>query len=275
MRAVHYAVLTVVSALFTAPLLFMVSVSLSSDATTLKGAFTLLPREWEFANFVHAFTTDLPMGRFLWNSVVLTGLAVVGQVFVSAMVAYAFARLRAPGKNVWFVVLLSTLMLPAEITLIPQFTMFSELGWVDTLLPLIVPNFFGGAYNIFLMRQFIARIPRDLDEAAALDGLGYFRIFTRIVLPMMKPALIAVGIFTFSWNWGWFMGPLIYLNSMDKMPLALGVQVLYATGGAGQAPPWNLVMVGSLLLTAPMIVVYFFGQKYMHELSVTVGSDQK
>ncbi|NRQ32408.1 carbohydrate ABC transporter permease [Nonomuraea sp. NN258] len=253
----------------------MVSVSLSSDATTLKGEFTLLPREWEFANFVRAFTTELPMGTFLWNSVVLTSLAVVGQVFVSAMVAYAFARLRAPGKNAWFVVLLSTLMLPAEITLIPQFTMFSTLGWVDTLLPLIVPNFFGGAYNIFLMRQFIARIPRDLDEAAALDGLGHFRIFTRIVLPMMKPALIAVGIFTFSWNWGWFMGPLIYLNSMENMPLALGVQVLYATGGAGQVPPWNLVMVGSLLLTAPMIVVYFFGQKYMHELSVTVGSDQK
>ncbi|MEU7892634.1 carbohydrate ABC transporter permease [Nonomuraea sp. NPDC049152] len=275
MRALHYATLTVIAALCTAPLLFMVSMSLSSDATSARGEFSLFPTEWEFGNFVAAFTSDLPTGSFLLNSVILTGLAVAGQVFVSAMVAYAFARLRAPGKNALFVVLLSTLMLPAEITLIPQFTLFSELGWVDTLLPLIVPNFFGGAYNIFLMRQFVSRIPRELDEAASLDGLGYFRVFTRIVLPMMKPALIAVGIFTFSWNWGWFMGPLIYLSSQENMPLALGVQVMYATGGAGQAPPWNLVMVGSLLLTLPMIVVYFFGQKYMHELSVTAGSDQK
>ncbi|GAA3474488.1 carbohydrate ABC transporter permease [Nonomuraea roseola] len=275
MRALHYATLTVLAAVFTAPLLFMVSMSLSSDATSARAEFSLWPTEWEFGNFVTAFTSDLPMGSFLLNSLILTGFAVLGQVFVSAMVAYAFARLRAPGKNALFVVLLSTLMLPAEITLIPQFTLFSELGWVDTLLPLIVPNLFGGAYNIFLMRQFVSRIPRSLDEAAALDGLGYFRIFTRIVLPMMKPALIAVGIFTFSWNWGWFMGPLIYLSSQEKMPLALGVQVMYATGGAGQVPPWNLVMVGSLVLTLPMIVVYFFGQKYMHELSVTAGSDQK
>lgn len=275
MRALHYAVLTVLSALFTAPLLFMVSMALSSDATSARAEFSLWPKEWEFGNFVKAFTSDLPMGSFLTNSLILTGFAVLGQVFVSAMVAYAFARLRAPGKNVLFIVLLSTLMLPAEITLIPQFTMFSELGWVDTLLPLVVPNFFGGAYNIFLMRQFIARIPRDLDEAAAIDGLGYFRIFTRIVLPLMKPALIAVGIFTFSWNWGWFMGPLIYLNSPENMPLALGVQVLYATGGAGQVPPWNMVTVGSLILTVPMIIVYFFGQKYMHELSVSASSDQK
>lgn len=275
MRAIHYAVLTVISALFTAPLLFMISMALSSDATARRAEFTLLPSEWEFGNFAAAFTAELPMGRFLVNSLILTGFAVLGQVFVSAMVAYAFARLRAPGKNALFVVLLSTLMLPAEITLIPQFTFFSELGWVDTMLPLIVPNFFGGAYNIFLMRQFVSRIPRELDEAASLDGLGHFRIFTRIVLPLMKPALIAVGIFTFSWNWGWFMGPLIYLNSPENMPLALGVQVLHATGGAGQLPPWNLVMVGSLILTMPMIVVYFFGQKYMHELSVTAGSDQK
>jgi multiple sugar transport system permease protein len=218
---------------------------------------------------------DLPMGRFFLNSLILSGFAVLGQVLVSAMVAYAFARLRAPGKNVLFVILLSTLMLPMEITLIPQFAMFAELGWLDTMLPLIVPNLFGGAYNIFLMRQFISRIPRELDEAASMDGLSYFRIFTRIVLPLMRPALIAVGIFTFSWNWGWFMGPLIYINSQENMPLALGVQVLYASGGAGAPPQWNLIMVGSLILVVPMIVVYFFGQKYMHELSVTASSDQK
>ena len=131
-----------------------------------------------------------------------------------------------------------------------------------------MPNFFGGAYNIFLLRQFISRIPYDLDEAAKIDGLGYFGIYVRIILPMLVPALADVSIFTFTFNWGWFMGPVIYINDIDKMPLALGVQILSAINNAGQMPPWNLVMVGALLLTVPTILVFFFGQKYMYELGI-------
>ena len=124
---------------------------------------------------------------------------------------------------------------------------------------------------MFLLRQFIARLPTELDEAAQLDGLGFFGIYARIILPLIKPALIAIAIFTFTWNWGWFMGPLIYINEVDKAPLALGVQILSATSSAGQVPPWNLVMVGSLMLTLPMLIVYFFGQKYMDEFSALSG----
>lgn len=266
-----YAILTLISVVLAAPLLNVISIALASDETTVKSAFTFIPHEFEFINFVRIFQMDMNFGRFIVNSVVLVAFCIVGQVFASSLVAYAFARLRAPGKEIVFVVLLATLMIPGEVTMIPQFIIFRNLDWINTMLPLIVPNFFGGAYNIFLLRQFIARIPYDLDEAAKIDGLGYFGIYARVILPMIKPALVAVAIFTFTFNWGWFFGPLIYINDVDKMPLALGVQILSATNSAGQTPPWNLVMVGAMMLTVPMILVYFFGQRYMYELGVVSG----
>jgi multiple sugar transport system permease protein len=221
---------------------------------------------------VRVFTSNLNFGQFLLNSLTLVFFSMVGQVLVSSLVAYAFARLRAPGKEVIFIILLSTMMIPTEVTLIPQFVLFTKLSWINTLLPLIVPNFFGGAYNIFLLRQFITRIPVELDEAAQIDGLNFFGIYVYIILPLIRPALVAVAIFTFVWNWGAFFGPLIYVNDVSKMPLALGVQILSATNSAGQIPPWNLVMVGALVLTVPMILVYFFGQRFMDQLSLSGGS---
>jgi multiple sugar transport system permease protein len=267
-----YTLLTILGLLLAAPLVYVISMALSSDATTAKLTFTFIPREFHFENFVRVFSGNLNFSRFLLNSTILVFFAMIGQVFVSSMVAYAFARLRAPGKEIIFMVLLSTMMIPAEVTLIPQFILFRKLGWFNTILPLIVPNFFGGAYNIFLLRQFITRIPSELDEAAQIDGLGYFGLYTRIIVPLIRPALIAVAIFTFVWNWGWFFGPLIYLNDVNKMPLALGVQILSATNSAGQVPPWNLVMVGAILLTVPMILVYFFGQRFMDEMTLSGGS---
>jgi multiple sugar transport system permease protein len=271
-KAVTHGLLIALGALLAAPFVYMVSMALASDATAAKMTFTFLPQEFQFDNFVRVFTSRLNFGRFVWNSMILVFFAVIGQVLVSSLVAYAFARLRAPGKEVLFVILLATMMIPAEVTLIPQFVLFSRLGWINTLLPIIVPNFFGGAYNIFLLRQFITRIPVELDEAAQLDGLSYFGIYLRIVLPLVYPALVAVAIFTFVWNWGAFFGPLIYINDIEKMPLALGVQILSATNSAGQIPPWNLVMVGALILTIPMILVYFFGQRFMDQFSLTGGS---
>lgn len=271
-KLVTYALLTALGLLLAAPFVYMISMSLASDATSARLTFTFIPQEFQFDNFVRVFTSRLNFGSFLWNSLVLVFFAVIGQVLVSSMVAYAFARLRAPGKEVIFVILLATMMIPGEVTLIPQFVVFSRLGWINTLLPIIVPNFFGGAYNIFLLRQFIARIPVELDEAAQIDGLNYFSIYARIIIPMIYPALAAVAIFTFVWNWGAFFGPLIYINDVEKMPLALGVQILSATNSAGQIPPWNLVMVGALILTVPMILVYFFGQRFMDQFSLTGGS---
>lgn len=271
-KIVSYIILTAIGALLAAPFVYVISMALASDATSTRLTFTFIPHEFEFINFVRVFTSGLNFGRFLGNSLVLVFFSMIGQVFVSSLVAYSFARLRAPGKEVIFIILLATMMIPGEVTLIPQFILFRKLDWIDTMLPLIVPNFFGGAYNIFLLRQFITRIPVELDEAAQIDGLNYFGIYTRIILPLIRPALVAVAIFTFVWNWGAFFGPLIYINDVKKMPLALGVQILSATNSAGQIPPWNLVMVGALVLTVPMILVYFFGQRFMDQLSLTGGS---
>ena len=267
-----YATLIVVSSILFVPFILLVSIALSSDATVNQNAFTIIPQEFHFENFARVFTTDLPMGRFLMNSIIIATFSAVGQVLSSSLVGYAFARMRAPGKNVVFIVVLATMMIPAQITMIPQFIMFKELGWVNTFLPLIIPNFFSNAFNIFLIRQFVSRLSGEIDEAGMIDGLGFFGIFRRITLPMMFPVLVAIGIFTLTASWGDFMGPLIYISDESKMPLALGVQYITSTGQALQAPPWNLVMVGSILLTLPMIVIYYLGQKYLYEMNITGGS---
>jgi len=271
-KIMTYLILSALGLLLAAPFVYVISMALASDATSAKLTFTFIPHEFRWENFVRVFTSGLKFDRFLVNSLILVFFSMLGQVLVSSLVAYAFARLRAPGKEVIFIILLATMMIPGEVTLIPQFILFTKLHWTDSLLPLIVPNFFGGAYNIFLLRQFITRIPVELDEAAQMDGLNFFGIYTRIILPLILPALVAVAIFTFVWNWGAFFGPLIYINDVNKMPLALGVQILSATNSAGQIPPWNLVMVGALVLTVPMILVYFFGQRFMDQLSLTGGS---
>ena len=271
-KIITYTILTFLSLLLATPLLYVFSIALASDETTYMAKFTLIPQEFHFENFVRVFQLDLNFSRFFLNSFILVTFAIIGQILASSMVAYGFARLRAPGKDILFLLLLSTMMIPGEVTMIPSFILFRYLGWINTLLPLIVPNFFSNAFNVFLLRQFISRIPVELDEAAQLDGLGYFGIYAKIILPLIKPALIAIAIFTFTWNWGWFMGPLIYINDFDKAPLALGVQILSATSSSGQVPPWNLVMVGSLLLTLPMLIVFFFGQRFMDEFGVIGGS---
>lgn len=269
-KPVQSSVLLVTSAILLAPFVFMVSIALSSNQTTRSATFTVLPREWEFTNFIRAFT-EVPIGTFIGNSLIIVVFSCLGMVFSSALAAYGFARLRAPGKGVLFIVLLGTMMIPSEVLLIPQFMIFAGLGWTDTLLPLIVPNFFAGAYNVFLMRQFIAGIPSELDEAAKVDGVGYFGIFFRMILPLMRPVLVAVAVFTFSFNWGNFMGPLIYINSEKNMPLALGIQLLSISGNPAEPPPWNMVMVGALILALPMLLIYILGQRHIYEVGL-IGS---
>jgi multiple sugar transport system permease protein len=267
-----YATLLIVSALLSVPLVFVVSIALSTDQTVNENAFTIIPHEFHWQNFVRIFDTELPMHRFLLNSLIIAAGAVAGQVLSSGLVGYAFARLRAPGKNALFMIVIATMMIPGQITMIPQFILFKDLGWVNTFLPLIVPNFFSNAFNVFLVRQFVSRLPKEIDEAAMVDGLGFFGVYRRIMLPMLTPVLIAIGIFTLTYAWGDFMGPLIYLNDDSKIPLALGVQYITSTSQALQAPPWNLVMVGSILLTLPMIVVYYLGQRYLYEMDISGGS---
>lgn len=267
-----YAFLTIASIIFMVPLIFVVSIALSTDGRVSSGQLTIFPRDFEFENFVNIFQTSLPVGKFFLNSVIISVTSAIGQVISSSMCGFAFARLRAPGKKFLFYIVIATMMIPAQITMIPQFFIFKELGWVDTFLPLIVPQFFSNAFNIFLVRQFVTRIPYEIDEAASIDGLGFFGIYFRLILPMMAPILIAISIFTLTAMWGDFMGPLIYINTEDKMPLALGVQYLTSTSQELQTPPWNLIMVGSILLSLPMVLIYYFGQKYMYEMNLSAGS---
>ncbi|OUM97538.1 MAG: ABC transporter permease [Thermobacillus sp. ZCTH02-B1] len=269
-KGFSYAVLSLVGALMFAPFLYMISIALSSDATTVKAAFTLFPREFRFENFVRVFT-DYRMGTYLKNSIIITAFTVFGSVLSASFVAYGFARIRAKGSGFLFIVLLSTMMIPGEVTMVPQFIIYRELGWINTFLPLIVPSFFAGAFNVFLIRQFVMGIPRSLDEAAMIDGMGHLGIYAKIILPLTYPILAAIGIFSFAWNWGNFMGPLIYINDPKKTPLALGVQLISTVSG-GQMPPWNMVMVASMFLTIPMILVYTFGQKYVYEANINSGS---
>ncbi len=270
-KIVSHVILLLASLLFMIPFVYMISISLASDSSVILAQYTLIPREFHFENYINIFK-DTKVDVWLWNSVVITVANTLLTLISCSMVAYAFARLRAKLKNMWFIILLSTMMIPAQVKIIPQFVIFKQLGWLNTWAPLIVPNLFGSAYYIFLLRQFIARLPRDLDEAAKIDGLGTWGIYTRICIPLIKPALAAVAVFAVMGNWNWFFEPLIYLNNENLFPLALGIKILTATTSSGAPPMWNRVFTCSMILIVPMIAVYFVGQKYMYELNISAGS---
>lgn len=266
-----YTLLIIIGLVFLLPFVFMISMSLASDATNVKGTFTIIPKEFEWSNYIKVFKGREQMGIYIWNSVKLVLWCVLGQVVASSFVAFGFARLRAKGRNLIFLLLLGTLMVPQDVYIIPQFMLFKKIGWLNTYLPLIVPNFFGGAFNVFLLRQFYMTIPTTLDDAAKIDGIGYFGIYARIMLPLVRPILIAIALFTFQFNWGWFYGPLVFLQDNAKYPLAVALRFIQASQG-NAVPNWHYVMVGSVFLTLPPLIAYFFGQKYMLEANISAGS---
>ncbi len=198
---------------------------------------------------------------FLWNTLWLSILSIIGTVLSSSLVAFAFSRLRWPGRDIWFVVLLATMMVPGAVTMLPVFVIFRALGWVDTLRPLWVPAFFGSAFNIFLLRQFFMTIPMDLEDAAKIDGCSYFGIYWRIMLPLIKPALAAVTIWTFMGAWNNFMGPLIYISSPEKMPLAYALQLFQSQHGGEP----GMLMAAATMVMLPVLVLFFFTQRYFIE----------
>jgi len=203
--------------------------------------------------------TRLPFVIFFRNSFLICGLSVVGQLLSSSLVAYGFARIHFRGRNVWFVILLATMMIPAQVTMIPMFIGFKAIGWIDSLLPLIVPQFFAGAFNVFLLRQFFLGIPRELDEAAEIDGCSSLGIWWRIILPLSKPALIVVGMFTFVWMWKDLLGPLIYIDSLDKRTVALGLEFFRNPHEVNE----HLLMAASITSLVPVALLFFLVQKYI------------
>lgn len=255
-KIIAYTLLTLGSILIMIPVFWMVSSALKPNSQIFLFPPQWIPNPIQWENFVTAMTS-LPFGTYFQNTMIIEVGSIIGTVLSCSVVAYGFARLSAPGRNFWFVVLLSTMMLPGVVTMIPVYLIFRQLGWVNTFLPLIVPNFFGSAFFIFLLRQFFMTIPRDFEEAARIDGANTWQVLTRIMLPLSKPALATVTIFTFMGVWNDFMGPLIYLNKPETYTLALGLNFF-----KGQyVSQWNLLMAASLVMMLPLVLLFFVAQK--------------
>lgn len=275
-KVLVYLILLAIASLLIIPFLYMISIALASPESNIKQTFTILPTEFYFSNFIElfkdSFSGDKPVGLWFLNSMMIVVLSIIGQIFSSTMVAYGFARLKYKHKNKLFLLLLGTMMLPGQITLIPVFIIFRNLGLYNTLWPLIIPQFFGSAYNIFFTRQFITALPGSLFEAAEMDGLTPLGIYRKIVLPLNKPAMCAIGIFTFNACWGDIMGPLIYVSDVNKMTMALGAQYLSASANPSGTLNMSILMCMSLVLTLPQIIVYFWGQKYLFQINLGIGN---
>jgi multiple sugar transport system permease protein/sn-glycerol 3-phosphate transport system permease protein len=253
-----FVVILAGAAIIVLPLAWMISTSLKRqmDVFVLPPKWIPAPPQW--GNYAEIFESA-PFDRYLLNSAIITGLSVFGSVLSCSLAAYGFARLRFPGREVLFVMILSTLMLPESVTLIPRFVIFEKLGWLNSFKPLIVPSFFGGAFQIFLLRQFFRTIPVDLEDAARLDGAGTLRIFATIVLPLSKPALVTTAIFSFIFTWNDFLRPLLYLNTEDKYTVAIGL--LNFTGSDRIGPQMHLLMAASFLATLPVLIVFLLAQR--------------
>ncbi len=223
---------------------------------------TFSPRWANYADALNFLPPETLHGAmYLWNTVIVTLLNIVGVLLSSSLVAFAFARLRWPGRDLLFVLMLSTMMLPAAVTLIPVFLIYRGLGWVDTLQPLWVGSFFAAPFNVFLLRQFFLTIPNDLEDAAKIDGCSYLRIYWTIMLPLIKPALAALTIFAFMGSWNNFMGPLIYISSPEKMTLAYALRLFQSA----HTSEFGMLMAASTLVMMPVLLVFFFTQRYFIE----------
>ena len=255
--------LLMATALFILPAWGMFATSLKTEAQIAKyqSIFGMLwPHPFRWANYSEVFQF-VPYARFLRNTIYVTLLSVVGTGLSCSCAAYAFSRLRWPGRDVFFAIMLATMMLPTQVTLMPQFLIFTKLGWVNSFKPLWVPAFFGTAFFIFLLRQFFLTIPRDLEEAAEIDGCSHAGIFWRILLPLLKPAVIAILIFQFLNTWNDFVGPLVYINRADLLTMAMGLQMFKVLHLA----QWGLLMAAATIMTLPVLILFFSAQKYFIE----------
>ncbi len=268
---VLYAIIFFLLIIFGFPLYYMFIVSLMTQFEAFHWPPYLYPVSWQFQNYPEMFSR-VPLLLWFRNSVFVAFFQVTGVVLSSAIVGYGFARFRFPLKNVLFIITLGTMMFPAQITLIPQFVLFHRLDWINTFYPLIVPPFFGGgAFNIFLMRQFIMQIPRDLDEAALIDGASYLRTFLSVLLPLIKPALATVAVIRFMGSWQSFLQPLLYLQSNKRFTLAVGLRYWDAQPAAGEIALTHLMMAMCVVMTTPPIILFFSAQSIFVRGIVTTG----
>jgi len=270
-RVLLYLLAIITALLFSIPFFWTVISSLKSAAEIRVFPPTFFPNDIRWQNYHDVFRLA-PFGLFIWNTVYVTALAMIGQILSAAAVAYGFSRFRFPGREPLFFLVLSTMMLPWQVTIVPTFLLFRYMGWINTFWPLIIPSYFGGgAFYIFLLRQFFMTIPRDLDEAAKLDGASSVRIFWNLILPLSGPALATVAIFSFLQHWNEFIGPLIFLNSSEKFTVSIGLRYFTATPFESDEPREAILMAASLIVALPSLILFFAAQKYFVQGIVTTG----
>lgn len=249
------------------PFVWLVSSSLKSQTQIFSYPPQWIPDPFHFENYSKALTIK-PFGLYLVNTLKIVFLNVIAVVFSSSLVAYGFARINFPGRDFWFGIVMATLFLPYAVLIVPSFMIFTQLGWVDTILPLTVPLFFGGgAFNIFLLRQFFRTIPEELADAARIDGCSEFGIYWRIMMPLARPALITVGIFTFLNAWNDLLGPIIYLRSPQNFTVAVGLSSFRSTLDVS----WDLQLAATTAVIVPVVVLFFFTQRYFIKGIVMTG----
>jgi multiple sugar transport system permease protein len=264
---VRYAALVGLSLLFVLPFVWMVGTSLTPERDMFDRDRPMFPSHPTLSNYVEALRPPskggyLPFHLFLKNTLTVTLLCVIGQTVSASLVAFAFARLEFPFKGPLFLLVLSTMMLPPQVTMIPTFKLWTIPGWIDSLKPLIIPSFFGGgAFFIFLLRQFFLTIPKELEEAARLDGCGSFGVYWNVILPNSKPALTTVALFSFIGHWNDFLGPLIYSQTIETKTLALGLSAFKSL----QLTEYHLLMAASVAVLLPILIIFFLAQRYFVE----------
>ena len=266
--AVSYIILVVMSVLDVAPFLWMVLSSFKSQQELFAFPPTIWPSEWHPENYVNAWNSgSISFGGMFLNTMKIVIPSVIGNVLISSLAAYSFARINFKGRDKLFGLFLASMMVPGAVTMIPSFIMFRTFGWYNTFLPLIVPNLFGSAFAIFLLRQFFMTIPAELEEAARIDGCGRLRIWAQLFLPLSKPIIATLTVFTFQGNYNDLMGPLIYLSDSSKFTVQLGL----ATFRGMFSTRYDLLMAGSVFCLIPILVIYVFAQKYFVSGIVMTG----
>lgn len=256
MKGFAYFVCTLMAVAYVFPLYWMITTALKTDVEVFLVPPSLFPKDPQWGNFI-ASTQYIPFWLYMYNTLVICALTILGTVISCSLIAYGFARVKWPGRNLVFLIYLSTIMLPAQVTMIPLYIVFRQLGWVGTIWPLVVPAFFGNALYVFLLRQFMMTIPNELSDAARIDGAGELGIFWRIIAPLIKPALATVALFTFVATYRDFLGPLIYLTEQNQWTISLGLKMFQNMYGA----QWQLMMAAATLTMIPTVILFFLTQR--------------
>ncbi len=270
MNAVYHFFVSIFGLFMLYPIIWMFFASFKNNHEIFSLTASLIPKTFRFENYVNGWNGfgTLTFGHFIENSLIVSIISTIGAVASSALVAYGLARIKFKGKKFWFAVMLITMMLPYQVLMVPQFVLFHRLGWVNTYLPIIVPQFLGQPFFIFLMIQFIQGIPAELDQSAKIDGCNRFSIFFRIILPLMRPAIITSTIFSFCWRWDDFFAALLYLNQPRLYTVPLALRMFSDPAGSSD---WGAMMAMGTISLLPLIMVFIFFQKYLVEGIATTG----